>query len=283
MKRLLIFIYFLALVLSVESADERESLRQMVAQSRTPGELHEDQLEQRLKSWAGLHTIDGVRALYDFFETATDGDDMFACRFIQQRLEVPREEVAAFLLDRAQQNSLEPATLKEYLFFLVNYDDDPRVPKYFASLLNDKRRLYEKPGEDLIGSIPRVCDSAHGKLVGWLQKKGLIKRGDPGWAWDAVFEPDRDQQIREIMPLLVKAGAMEAASTQQTSKPGDESNQLDPSSNVPKVRQSPAPQPKSATLATADEISSRSWLVCSFVGITAFACALFLFLRKSPK
>ena len=283
MKQLLIFIYLLALVSSSESADERESLRQMVAQSRTPGELHEDQLEQRLQSWSGLHTMDGVRALYDFFVTATDGDDILASHFIQERLQVPRDQVAGFLLDRAQQNVGDPPLLRRYLYFLARYDDDPRVPKYFASLLTDKRRLYEKPGEDLIGSIPRVCDSAHGQLLGWLQKKELIKRGDPGWAWDAVFEPDRDQQIREIKPLLVKAGAMEAASTQQRSKPDDASNQLDPSSNVPKVKQSPARQPKSATSATADEMSSRSWLVCLFVGIMAFACALFLFLRKSPK
>ena len=282
MKLLLMLVAFSCPTLCL-AEDETASLKLMLQQSRTPGELHEDWLEKRLKNWSGIRSIDGVAALYQLWATTKDGEERLACSFIQKRLEVPPAEVTEYLLSQSQRSSAQPAALKDYLYFLARYDDDPRVPKYFASLLSDTRRLYEKPGEDLIGSIPRVCDSAHGQLVGWLQKKGLIKRGDPGWAWDAVFEPDRDQQIRELKPLLVKAGAMEAASTQQRSKPGDESNQLDPSSNVPKVRQSPAPQPKSATSATADEISSRSWLVCLFVGITAFACALFLFLHKSPK
>ena len=227
--------------------------------------------------------MDGVKALYDLFERSKDGKEITACYFIQERLEVPAEQVASFLLTRAQENMEEVPILEKDIRFLGTHTDDPRVTKFLATLLNDKRRSYDKRGEDLIGSIPRVCDSAHGELLGWLQKKGLIKRGDPGWAWDPVFEPDRDQQIREIKPLLVKAGAIEAASTQQRSKPHGASNQLDPSSNVPKVKQSPARQPKSATSATADEISSRSWLVCLFVVITAFACALFLFLRSNRK
>ena len=274
------------LVLPALSANETEALRQMIAQSRTPGELHEDQLAERLKSWAGLHTLDGVKALYEIFEEARltkDGDNIMACSFVQKKLDVPPDEVASFLLVRTQENLEKVLVLEQNIRFLGAYTDEPRVTKFLATLLNDKRRSYDKRGEDLIGSIPRVCDSAHGELLGWLQKKGLIKRGDPGWAWDPVFEPDRDQQIREIKPLLVKAGAMEAASTQQKSKPDDATNQLDPSSNVPKVKQSPAPQPKSATSATADESSSRSWLVWLFAIFTAITCVLWLFLRKSPK
>ena len=274
------------LVLPALSADETEALRQMIAQSRTPGELHEDQLAERLKSWAGLHTLDGVKALYEIFEEARltkDGDNIMACSFVQKKLDVPPDEVASFLLARTQENMEKVLVLEQNIRFLGAYTEDPRVPKFLASLLNDKRRLYDKHGKELIGSIPRVCDSAHGQLLRWLQKKELIKRGDPGWAWDAVFEPDRDQQIREIKPLLVKAGAMEAASAQQRKKPGGASNQLDPSSNVPQAKQSPAPQPKSATSATADESSSRSWLVWLCVVFAAIACVLWLFIRKSSK
>lgn len=273
------------LVLPALSADESKALRQMIAQSRTPGELHEDQLAERLKSWAGLHTLDGVKALYEIFEEARltkDGDNIMACSFVQKKLDVPPDEVASFLLARTQENMEKLPVLEQNIRFLGAYTDDPRVPKFLASLLNDKRRLYEKHGKELIGSIPRVCDAAKSELTEWLAKKEMIRFGEPGWT-DAVSDAVRDKDIADIKPLLVKVGAMEDAGVQRRNKRGGAPNQLDPSSNANLAKQPPAPQAKSVTSATADESSSRSWLVWLCIVFAAIACVLWLLLRKLPK
>jgi hypothetical protein len=203
--------FFLALVLPVRSADELLTLRRMIDESTTPGELREDWLEVRLKSWSGLRTLDGVRALYDIFgkaRLAKNGNDILACAFIQKKIEVPPDQVAGFLLTHSQQNMAKVEVLEQNIRFLGDCADDPRVPKFLASLLDDRRRLYQKRGKDLIGSTPRVCDAAKNELTKWLAKKGMIKFGDVGWT-DSVFDTARDKDIADIKPLLAKVGALE--------------------------------------------------------------------------
>lgn len=285
MTRYLIILSFIAIVPFIKSAEVQQELRRIIDESITPGELHEDQLEERIKSWAGIRTMDGARALYDIFENARltkNGDDILACSLIQKKLEVSPDQVASFLLARTQENMEEVPVLEQDIRFLGLYTDDPRVPNFLVSLLNDKRRLYDKHGKELIGSIPRVCDAAKGELTAWLEKKEMIKFGEPGWT-DAVSDAVRDKDIADIKPLLVKAGAIEGAGAQRKNKRGGAPNPPDPSSNVRQAKQSPVAQPKSVVSATTDGSSSRSWLVWLLGGLAAIACVLWFFLRKSPK
>ena len=266
----------------LNAADESFLLRQMIDSSTTPGELHEDWLEEKIKSWPGLRTMDGVTALYDVFEQARltkNGKDILACDFIQERLEVSPEQMVSFLLNRTQQNMDDLRVLEQDIRFLGTYADVPRVPKFLTSLLNDKRRLYEKRGEDLIGTIPRVCDSAKGELTGWLEKNGRIKFGDVGWT-DALFDSTRDKDIEDIKPLLVKAGVIEATSTLKGSELSVDPSHEPTSGNQRPSKKSVGPNTSSPP-ALSQEPTSQGWLLWFSVAVGAATVTTWLLLRKA--
>ena len=244
--------------------------------------MHKDWLEEKIKSWPGLYTMEGARSLYDLFAEARltkDGDHILACSFIAKRLEVPLEEVAGLLIERAQHNMGDLLLLDQDIRFLGTYTDDPRVRKFLASLLNDKRRVYEKRGEDLIGTIPRVCDSAKGELTGWLEKNGRIKFGDVGWT-DALFDSTRDKDIEDIKPLLVKAGVIEATSTLKGSELSVDPSHEPTSGNQRPSKKSVGPNTSSPP-ALSQEPTSQGWLLWFSVAVGAATVTTWLLLRKA--
>ncbi len=273
MKKTFIFI-LLGLPLLIEARDETESLNKILQASITPGGLHEDRLEQLLNTWPGIRTLDGVAAVYDLWFQSPQDERISACRYIQQHFEVPLDQIAGFLIERAKQNFAEPLALEDYLIFMRDYGDDPRVPRYYTSLLDDKRRLKLKvipPDHDQIGSTARVCDAARLELDRWLEKRGLIKFGDPGNAASALFDPDRDQNIHDIKPVLIKTGIMEAPkppeekpSAPPTTASASEADRIQsPKTVKDKATQAPTPQPEVAS----HDNSWMLWLLAVFASL----------------
>jgi hypothetical protein len=126
-----------------------------------------------------------------------------------------------------------------------------------------------------------VCDAARLELDRWLQKRGLIKPGDPGNSNSALFDAERDQQIREIIPVLVKAGVMETASTPLGAKPKDEPKNPDAGARPPISPKSSMPGASDSSAALPQH-KRRSWWVWLLVLVAATLGAAWLMMRK-PK
>lgn len=283
MKRTLIYTALVLVVYySCSAADESESLKKILQSSITPGELHEDILTEQLKTWSGIRTLDGVAAVYDRYLDPNNPWDTSGCLFIQKHFEVPPDQVAGFLLERARQNAGDPLVLDTYMYFLEAYGDDPRVPRYYASLLDDKRRLTKKTKpQDQIGSTARVCDAARLNLDRWLERRGLIKSDDPGNANSALFDAERDREIRDIKPVLIKAGIMDAASTRGSGESKEATGVPSAQSNVASVQQASPRKPLTTTMAHDAAPESHGWLVWLFVVIAATIGAAWLLVRRS--
>ncbi len=285
MKKTFIFI-LIGLPLFLEAKNETDSLNQILNSTVTLGGIHEDRLEQQLKTWSGINTLDGVAAVYERWLKPRSGIDYLACSFIAEHLQVPPDQIAVFLRDRAELNAGDPLTLDTYMYFMESYGDVPLVPRYFASKLDDKRRLTKKviPADhDQIGSTARVCDAARLNLDRWLSKRGLIKDDEPGNANSALFDGDRDQNIRDIKPVLIKAGIMEAP------KPPEEKPSAPPTTaSAPEADRIQSPQTvkdkatKAPTIQPEVASQDHSWMVW-LLAVFASLGGLFWLMKKPLK
>ena len=193
------------------------SLQEVLKRSITPGEWREDLLDQNIKLWEGRKTLDGLDELFNIRIGTKDGFLILSCAHLEKRMEVPRDQIAGYLLERAQQCGDDTYLLMRYLDYLGAYDDDPRIPKYCASLLTDKRRQSRNLVPIEGGNIVRVCDIALKNLIKWLEKQNLVKWDvTPGFIWDALRTEDFDHNIVAIRPYLIQTGVI----TDNDSLPG---------------------------------------------------------------
>ena len=190
------------------AADETSSLKEVLRKSTTSGEISNVLLADNLKSWPGLTTLGGVSALYDYWMNSAKGEEMIACEFIRKNLQIPPQEVVSFLLQRAGGTKDDTYRLMYYTEHFAPYSDDPRVTKYYASLLQDKRPLNRNRHPVEGAHTVRVCDIALKNLIKWFEKKGLLKWGDPGFVWDALHAEDFEKNIIAIQPYLIKTGVI---------------------------------------------------------------------------
>ena len=196
---------------------ESDALSKILDKSISLGGVDEKLLEQQIRSWGGRRNLVGVDALFNIRIQKSNGLVNQACSFIEKRMEVPRDQIAGYLLERAQQCGDDTYLLMRYLHYLGNYDDDPRVPKYCASLLTDKRRQNRNLVPVEGGNIVRVCDIALKNLIKWLEKQNLVKWDvTPGFIWDALRTEDFEHNIVAIRPYLIQTGVI----TDNDSLPG---------------------------------------------------------------
>jgi hypothetical protein len=219
----------LALGISAFAGGLKSDLDEAIDKSIVPGDgLRKDLLEARFKVWPGHDTMEGVAIFYDSWKQAIDDkqyyvnhkdwknmemtreenvicDKIPAFATMRKWLEAPRDEIVTYLIQRVEKSELND--LFRDMSFLSFYSDDPRVPKCFASFLNDKRLFYETRGSKTF-PVGRVSDSAEGFLRKWLEKEGVLKWGDPGFVWDSPTLKDRDNNIAAIRPFLIERGVI---------------------------------------------------------------------------
>lgn len=268
------------LALQVMGADESASLREVLRKSITPGELREDWLDQNLKSWPGIKTLDGVAALYDLWHTTTNGFELLACARIQERLQVPAEQVASFLMEGANRNRADTYMMMRYLDDLEPYSDDSRVTKYYASLLPDKRPLNRNRHPVEGGHTVRVCDVALKNLTKWLEKKGLLKWGAPGFVWDVLHTEDFENNIVAIQPYLVKTGVIADSKQSQLNGPDNLQPAIVLDANEAMSGKSKTREPKPTPTTSSEEpTSSTPWSIIVML-IVAATGLLWLLVKK---
>jgi hypothetical protein len=263
--------------LQVMGADESASLREVLRKSITPGELREDWLEQNLKTWPGIKTLDGVAALYDLWTSTNDGFELLACARIQERLQVPSEQVASFLMERANRSRDDTYMMMRYLDELEPYSNDPRVTKYYASLLPDKRPLNRNRHPVEGGHTVRVCDIALKNLTKWLEKKNLLKWGDPGFVWDVLHVNDFENNIVAIRPYLIETGVIEEAKQSQLDGPDNLQPTIVLDANEAWSEKSTAPEAKPELSPNEEPASSTPWGIIVVLIVVATGLLWLLF------
>lgn len=283
MKWIKVLCYIFLAQAVVSGSEESESLRVILDKSITPGELREDLLAQSLSTWKGLRTLAGVEAVYDLRINTTRGDEKLAGGFICDRFEVPRNEVTTFLLDKCEQSKNDPYLLMRYSDFLTDYDDDIRVPRYYASLLSDKRQqnrnFKPKDGWDEL----RVCDNAITNLIGWAIKHASLKMGDPAFDWDALHEADFEKNIVAIRPYLIEQGVIEASKKSAGDlRPSHQRTETDSegAGNTRQVKRG-VPESKESANLMADNIEIRAWKAIAWgMGGVGVLSLIWLYLKK---
>lgn len=273
MKTVLLFLVCALITQLASGANEAGSLRQVLDKSITPGEVREDWLSENLKSWTGLKNINGVAALFDLRLNTNDGHELLACAYIEKQIEVPKPEIAFFLMNRAKVITTDTYLLMRYLDCMEPYSDDPRVTKYYASLLPDKRPLNRNRHPVEGGHTVRVCDVALKNLVKRLEKQNLLKWGDPGFVWDALHSEDFENNIVAIQPYLVKTGVIDSSTVAKLHSDVDPKElsalPIGETQTVPQTHQSAVPQPE-----------SKLWLIWWLILSVATFGAVWLLLHK---
>lgn len=161
--------------------------------------------------------MDGVRSIVAEILKGTGGKRQSRAFAILKRSEVPREQIVSYLLESAQASRPDLETFLVYFYLFNQYPEDDRILKFLAPLLEDKTTLpsrRRKPGEEPSQEERwRLCDSAHGTIVGILARRGEIKPGDPGFG-DPGGEANtsrRDVNIAALKPMLIASGYLSTA------------------------------------------------------------------------
>jgi len=279
--KLALVLFMILSPLAASGADETASLKELLRKSITTGELREDLLSENLKTWDARKSLDGVAALYDLRTDTTNGFERLACAYIEERLEVPKDQIASFLLQRAAAHAADTYLMMRYLDYLAPYSDDPRVTKHYASLLADKRPLNRNRHPVEGGHTVRVCDVALKNLTKWLEKKGLLKWGDPGFVWDVLHAEDFENNIIAIRPYLMKTGVIEERKQSQLDGPDNLQPAIVLNANEAWSEKSKATEEKPASPPSDEPASSTPWSI--IVVLIAAAIGLLWLLVKNRK
>ena len=169
-----------------------------------------------------------------------------------------------------------------YLDRLEPYADDPRVTKYYASLLPDKRPLNRNRHPVEGGHTIRVCDVALKNLLKRLEKQKLLKWDvTPGFVWDALHAEDFENNIVAIRPYLVKTGVIEDTKQSQLNGP----NTLQPAmvTDASEAGKSKAPEVKPAAGKPIEQPASTTtpWSIIVVLVVAALGLLWLLLKRRS--
>jgi hypothetical protein len=188
------------------AVDQTELLKQIFSVSIRRSGLNEDKLAKQLTSWSGISKAEGVEALFDVWDQASTGREIRACRITEKLLQLPRQQVCEILTARIRNSEGNLDKAEKAIMHLESYADMPSGMQELVSLLDDKRSTIRNNNPEFIGDVPRICDAAKIVLSRILEKRGLIKFGEPGDSASALFTAQRDAEIKAIKIVLAKNG-----------------------------------------------------------------------------
>ena len=175
---------FFWMFLYMQSFAISESLKILIERMNgmEDGEMGYDQ--RLIAAWPGLESEASLNEILD--ELLKPGRNEFYAEEsdILDSMKFSREKIVEMILEKVRERNDYESGLNRAFGLLQDYTDDPRVFPYLLGYINDKRPMGRRErmvSADYDTVAARICDCAASVIRHGLQKRGLLKPGDPAW------------------------------------------------------------------------------------------------------
>jgi hypothetical protein len=181
--QIFITLFSLLIIISDLSAMS-ESLENLIESMNgmEDGEMFYDQ--RMIATWPGLENETGLNEILDLVLQPGRNENYPEGMNILDAMKFPREKIVGMILEKIKDRNDHESGLNRGFGLLQDYTDDPRVFPYLIGFINDNRPMgrREPMATADYGCVAfRINDCAAGIIRHGLQKRGLLKPGDPAW------------------------------------------------------------------------------------------------------
>jgi hypothetical protein len=253
-----------------------ESLEKLIesVNGKEDGEFGYDQ--RMIAAWPGLESEAGLNEILDLVLQPGRNENYPEGMNILDAMRFPREKIVGMILEKVKDRNDHESGLNRGFGVLQRFTDDPRVFDYLIGFINDHRPMgrREPMATADYGSVAfRISDCAAGVIRHGLQKRGLLKPGEPAWGepGGATTYENADGALILLKELLVKNQLMTAE--QSLARPKKEAvmsnSSMDPApESRAQMRERRRPDP---VIESKQQISPWLWI---WIGILAIGGSL---------
>jgi hypothetical protein len=218
-----------------------------------------------IAAWPGLESEAGLNEILDLVLQPGRNEDYPEGMNILDAMKFPREKIVGMILEKVKGRKTPEEGLGRAFGLAQYYTDDERIFSYLVGFINDTRLVGRRPpatDADYGGVTERICDDAAGIIRECLQKRGLLKPGDPEWGESGGISsyPKADSALILLKEFLVKNQLMTAEQSLARPKKAPEisSSSMDPTrESKTQVREQKRPDP---VIESEKQISPWLWI-----------------------
>jgi hypothetical protein len=263
-------------MIASNSSAMSESLKKLIESmnSMEDGEMFYDQ--RMIAAWPGLDSEIALNEIIDELLRPGRNENYSEQSDILDAMKFSREKIVGMILEKVKDRNDHESGLNRGFGLLQDYTDDPRVFSYLIGFINDNRPMgrREPMATADYGSVAfRISDCAAGVIRHGLQKRGLLKPGEPAWGepGGATTYENADGALILLKELLVKNQLMTVE--QSLARPKKEAvmsnSSMDPApESRAQMREPRRPDP---VIESKQQISQWLWI---WIGIVAIGGTL---------
>jgi hypothetical protein len=204
-----------------------------------------------IAAWPGLESEAGLNEILDLVLQPGRNEDYPEGMNILDAMKFPREKIVGMILEKVKDRQTPEEGLGRAFGLAQYYTDDERIFSYLVGFINDTRLVGRRPpatDADYGGVTERIFDDAAGIIRECLQKRGLLKPGDPEWGESGGISsyPKADSALILLKEFLVKNQLMTVEQSLARHKKETEmsNSSMDPAPDSKlQVREPKRPQP----------------------------------------
>lgn len=191
-------------------------LRELLDKMDGPTDGEVDFRGRMVQAWQGLDDAAALDELLGVSLSAeSSSDDRFNAYLILKAMRIPESQIVDRILELSEGMDSYETGINQVFSLLKDFDGDPRVLPYFAGYIDDKRPAEKRvriEGEEHFGIPSRICDTAAYLIREALNKRGVMKPGDPGWGQDGgeFSYAEADRKIELLKQVLRQNGLLDA-------------------------------------------------------------------------
>jgi hypothetical protein len=263
-------------MIASNSSAMSESLKKLIESmnSMEDGEMFYDQ--RMIAAWPGLDSEIALNEILDELLMPGRNENYSDQSDILDAMKFPREKIVGMILEKVKDRKTPEEGLGRAFGLAQYYTDDERIFSYLVGFINDTRLVGQRPpatDADYGGVTERICDDAAGIIRECLQKRGLLKPGDPEWgeSGGASSYENADRALLLLKEFLIKNQLM--TKEQSLARPIKEKEMSSPSidhtsESRAQVREPRRPDP---VIESKQQISQWLWI---WIGIVAIGGTL---------
>ena len=262
-----------------------ESLEKLIeaVNGKEDGEFGYDQ--RMIAAWPGLESEASLNEILDELLKPGRNENYSEQSHILDSMKFPREKIVGMILEKIGKRQTPEDGLGRAFGLAQYYTDDPRILSYLINFLNDTRpagRRAPMTSADYGSVAERICDIAAGVIREGLQKRSLLKPGDPAWgeSGGATSYENADSALLLLKEFLVQNQMM--TEEQAFVRPKKDTTKIDPVNNLSSESKSQVREPKRLypVVEPTEPISLWLWILGSAV-IVAGAVIWILMKRRA--
>lgn len=235
------------------------------------GEIGYDQ--RLIDAWPGLESETALNEILDLVLQPGRNENYPEGMNILDSMKFPRGKIVGMILEKVKDRQSPEEGLGRAFGLAQYYTDDPRILSYLINFLNDVRsagRREPMASADYETVSPRICDCAAEVIRLGLQKRGLLKPGEPAWGepGGATSYENADKSLLLLKEFLLEKQLM--TQEQAVARPKKDTATLNPANNLNSESKTQIRKPKrpGSKDETPNPVSLWLWIVGGAIAVT---------------